>query len=246
MTDPLSAPPPPSLTRFVDAFVPMLEQRRTAAEVESIVGASASGTHQLRFYRVLAERARFIVIRDVFPGLRHLARSLGVWGDLVHDFFAAHPPSDADPQVAGAQLSEFIEGWRSADLPSSLEEVADFEYCSWTVGVDLFEPTADDPGLDRTLFVRHYEHDVPRFVGAVHADGDAAPSAPEPKGTAVVIHRHPRDLFPRTFFPSPLGMLALARRLGHPVEVPAGVPPEALENAYRELEEHGVVPPRDA
>src|SRR5207244_6812668 len=107
----------------------------------------------------------------------------------------------------------------------------------WAVGVADFEPSADDPGLDRTIQVRHYSHDVPRFVTDLREG--KFPHAPTEEPRAVIIYRDVATQGARSFFPTPLGLAALARRAGRTLAIPDGMLP-AVEAAAAELDRHGI------
>ncbi len=237
-----TACPPLDLRRFFDAFAPMLELKASAEDVERELGHSPSGTQRLGFYGVLARRNRFIALRQLCPSVRHAALALGpkVWEDLVTRYATTHPPDNPDPNRFAARLSDFIAAERAAGgaFPVYLEELADFEFTEWAVGVADFEPSADDPGLDRTIHVRHYSHDVPRFVTDLREG--KSPHAPTAEPRAVIIYRDVATQWARSFFPTPLGLAALARRAGRPLAIPDAMLP-AIEVAETELERHGIL-----
>ncbi len=244
MTNPLL--PPQDLERFFSAFAAMLELRSSAAEVEQSVGSSASGTHRLGFYGVLARRSRFLALRQLCPALRHCALSYDppLWEELVVRYARAHPPDDPDPNRFGAKLSDFLDAWSQENtrVPAYFAEVADFEYSEWAVGIEDFEPSSADVGLDRTLRVRHYDHDVARFVFGFRSGSAAA--RPDATPTAVIIHRDLRSSLPQVFFPTALGLHVLGLRCGLGL-APACFTDDAALQAERDLETHGVLPPRE-
>lgn len=233
---------PATLSGFFEAFSSMVELRLSPREVVDRIGPCPSGTKRLGFYRILAHRSRFLTLRDVCPVLRHAALSLEppVWQKLVERYSTLHPPQVRDPNRHAEGLSDFIAEERASgwDLPEYLEEIADFEISEYLVGVSSFEPSTDDPGLDRTLLVRHYTHDVPRFV-LDHRKGIVA-AAPEPTPRAALLYRDVRSQYARVFFPTRLGLLALAARAGKAVSL-SGVDLQALAAAERELEGYGVL-----
>lgn len=190
---------------------------------------------------------RHEVWRQVCPALRHAALALGpkLWEELVLSYTAAHPPDHPDPNRFAARLSDFIAAERTAgrSFPSYLEELADFEFTEWLVGVADFEPTPYDPGLDRTIFVRHYSHDVPGIVTGFRDGKSLQALAEEPR--AVVIYRDASTQWARSFFPTPLDLAALARRAGRPLAIPDAMLP-AIEAAEAELERHGILGSRES
>ncbi len=224
----------------------MLELRASPEDVERELGASPSGTKRLGFYGVLARRNRFIALRQLCPAARQAALALTppAWEGLVLRYTAQHQPSHPDPNRFAEQLSDFIAAEREGGrpLPVYLEEIVDFEFTEWLVGVLDFEPTLADPGLDRTVHVRHYSHDIAAFVADFRA-GTAKP-APTPQDRAVLIYRDVRTQWARSFFPTPLGLAALARRAGRNLAIPDEMA-AALDDAERELERHGILVARD-
>lgn len=244
MTIPLL--PPRDLARFFSAFSAMLELRSSVADVEQRVGSSTSGARRLGFYGVLARRSRFLALRQLCPALRHCALSLEppIWEELVVRYARAHPPDDPDPNRFGAKLADFLDAWGREDsrIPAYFAEVADFEYSEWAVGIEDFEPSSADVGLDRTIHVRYYAHDVARFVFGFRSGTTAA--RPDATPTAVIIHRDLRSSLPRVFFPTALGLHVLGLRCGRGL-APGRFADEATLQAERDLETHGVLPPRE-
>jgi len=231
------------LASFFGAMSEMLLGHRTAAEVEREVGPSPSGTRRLGFYAVLAKRTRWLELKDLCPALRHAVTRAepGLWREICAAYAEAHPPRHFDPNRFGEVLPEFLAARRPDDprLKPYFEELADFEVSQWRVGMAVVSP-ADPVGMGRRLIVRQYEHDVPRFVERYHA-GDPL-DGPEPSPTLVLLYRDPTTGMARTFFPTPLALLVLARRAGSAV----GHLPQASEADARvveaELERYGVLP----
>ena len=124
-------------------------------------------------------------------------------------------------------------------LPAYLEELADYEYTEWLVGVINFEPSRADPGLGRTVCVRHYAYDVQSFVTAFRCG--EAPSAPVERPHALLVYRHAHTQRAHAFYPTPLGLAALARRAGRELTLPHGMD-ASLDDAERELERQGILP----
>jgi hypothetical protein len=233
---------PLQLRTFFDAFAPMLELTRGVGQVERDLGPSRSGPDRLGFYGVLARRTRFLALRDVCPAFRQAALDLDepMWVEIVERYASRYPPTHPDPNRFGEGLADFVAVERGLGLkvPAYLEEIADYEYSLWAVGIDDLEPSALDIGFDRTIRVRHYVHDVASHVAEFHASG--SPRPPVAQSCAVLIYRDLRTQLPRTFFPSALALIVLACRLGKPI-AHDDLDEAALLAAERELIEHGVL-----
>lgn len=242
---PLDSEAPSSLGRFFGAMAAMLELRSSPSLVEEQLGPSPSGTHRLGFYEVLARRSRFIALRQLCPATRHaaIAHAPNLWSELVTRYSIEHPPRHADPNRFAAGLSDFLAALRERDpsLPAYLEELIDFEFHEWEVGVAMRAPTYDDPGLGHTLHVRHYDFDVPGYVEAFRLG--RAPHAPEAEARAVIIYRDVHSERARWFYPTPLGLAALGRRLGRSLHLPSDMA-DALDGAEKQLERDGILLPR--
>ncbi len=232
---------PAELSQFFDTFSQMLLLRSDGAGVERSLGASPSGTQRVDFYRILARRTRFLFMHDVYPVVHHTAdqRGPGAWSQLVLAYVDAHPPQHSDPNRLGEHLSDFIAA--QTDLPEYFEELADYEFQRWAVGVSGFAADGAEIGLGERLVVRQYAHDIPRFVTAFH-EGKPL-EAPEARPTAVLIYRDPKTLNSSYFLPTPLGLVAVARRAGKDVSLP-GVSDAELVEAELQLVKHGVLPAR--
>ncbi|MGE0325064.1 MAG: hypothetical protein AB7K71_38640 [Polyangiaceae bacterium] len=237
--------PKPELQQFFAGMSDLLLFRQSVTDLEAQVGLSASGTQRLDFYRILAERSRLLLLRQLFPVLRHATQQLAeqsqavgertiTWRELMLGYVATHPPTHYDPNRLGEGLADYLHGLEGAH--PFLEELADFEYCLWAVGVSPHEPTAQDPGLDRTLFVRLYDHDLANYVARVR---EGTPAQISHQQTHVLIHRDLHTGHPSHFLPTPLGLAALAQRLGAQQRLIDDN--AALLDAERQLETHGVL-----
>ncbi len=242
---PETAEAPLGLRRFFAAFAAMVELKAGPEDVERALGASPSGTQRLGFYGVLARRNRFIALRQLCPATRHAALALEppVWEELVTRYAKQHPPSHPDPNRFAEGLADYLAAERGngRPFPAYLEELADYEFTEWCVGVIDFESSAEDPGLERTIHVRHYNYDIPGFVADFRAGRVGPAPVEEPK--AVIIYRDVRTQWAKSFFPTPLGLAALARRAGRTLKIPDEMA-SALDSAEIDLETHGILLPR--
>ena len=236
----------PSLERFFEHMVPFLEGRTNAGQLSDVLGPSASGLKRLTFYRTLICRDTAWIIGGLFPATRSACdlHQAGLWEDLVTRYSREYHPLHWDPNPFGAQFAEYIEARAESGepIPSYLYETADYEWISYATGVapDLSPANAEDIGLDRTLFVRHYAHNIPQF--ACRAEGSDSAAAPEEPCT-VLVYRHVHTLASRYFYPNKLGLLALARRNGKTV-FSSEVSEVDVDAAEQQLVELGILWPR--
>jgi len=209
-----------SLPTYFAAFAQLLDGNASVADMTRAVGDSPSGSERVRFYRELSQRRRSFSLRAICPALHHATTLLGTcaWADLVGDYARRHPPKDVEPNRFAQHLADFIEAerGRGAPWPSYLAELADYEYRLWSVGVSSFEPSSTDIGLERALFVRHYDHDVPAFTRAAARGSAVAP--PTQHSTLVVLYRDPVTLLPRSHYATRITLAAIARRSGCAVD----------------------------
>lgn len=233
-----------SLARFHQQVAHFLKGEITAEEFAARVGPSPSGLERLMFYRTLMRRNVALILGQLHGATRVAAERhrSGLWTALIREYTRVHPPDHCDPGHFGERLSAFLAARRAEDpsLPAYLEEVADYQWCCYAVGVAPFEPTRQDIGLDRTLFVRQYDHATPAFVRAALRD-EVDPAEPELKSTPVLIYRHPQTLRAKVYYPSPLGLAVVARSAGRAVAL-EGVAAERLDSVERELRNQGVLP----
>jgi hypothetical protein len=226
---------PPALARHFADFAALLRGEIDAGEVERRAGATAHPQRGLAFYAVLARRNHELAVCQCCPATTAVLRAHGAFESLVRELGERRPPTSSDPNRFADALPEVLAD--HAELPSWIVELADLEVTRQRCGVADFEPSVSDPGLDRALFVRCYEHDVPALL--LGFDGSGRWDEPARRTTAVLVHRDPRSGLPRLYLPTALGLAAVARRLGEPV---AGAPAAALDGAERELVAAGVLP----
>ena len=229
---------------FYARMKPYLQGTRDLEQTREALGASPSGDHDFSFYRVLAERNLFRILRDLYAPLRTLVLRDDPegWGPMVREFALAHPGGGHHPNALGEPFSEFLAERRERvpEQPVVYEEIAD--YC-WVRQFVYSAPDTQDDGFEQRLFVRQYTHRVHDLVATLERD----PKAPLPEPTPVVllVYRHWRSLETRLFQPSAAGLVALARRQGQPVPEPLrAIPAEHVDVADAQFVEHGVLGPR--
>jgi hypothetical protein len=234
------------LDGFFAALGPFLAGQSTAADVEARLGASPSGSRRLALYQKLVARQRALLLSSLFPGVRSLAQQLdaGLWEELVDAFSAEHPPTHWDPNRFGEPFGDFIAARREkgAKLPAYLEELADYYWVEYHVMVAP-RPTPDDGvGLDHTLCVRHYTHDVRGF--ALAFSRGESPPPPEARSQPLVLcrSRTTEQLF--VLHATAAAFAVLGRRTGpDPLagRVLPGLDPATLQAVERELVAWGVL-----
>ncbi|MCA9655000.1 MAG: putative DNA-binding domain-containing protein [Myxococcales bacterium] len=234
-----------ALPEFFAQMHPYLLGRRELATVEDALGRSPSGGESFAFYRVLAERNLFKIMRELFGPLHTLVRREDPerWRSLVASYIEAHPPVARHPNGFGEAFPVFLAQRREQDdpeQPALWEEIADF---CWIRTAVAGAPDGEDDGFERRLFVRQYSHPVPEIVGTLERDAEA--ELPPPRPILVLVYRHWQTLQTRLFQPSAAGLVALARRQGLPVPGPLqAIPREHVDIADEQLVSHGVLGPR--
>ena len=234
-----------TLAQFHEGASAFLKGETSAEQFSGSVGASPSGLDRVRFYRTLMKRNVALILGQLHAATRTAAERYrpGLWTELTYDYVRVHPPDHYDPGRFGQHFSAFLSARRldGADFPAYLEEVADYQWCGYAAGVATTTPTRDDIGLERTLFVRQYDHEVPAFVRAVVSDSQP-PARPKLGQTTVLIYRHPETLRAKVYYPSPLGLAVIGRCAGSAVSLD-GINARRIEGVERELERVGVLPP---
>ena len=235
------------LEQFFATMRPMLLGKTRVPDAEAELGGSQSGTENFGFYRVLAKRNLFKIMRDVFGTVRTLAlrQDEALWARLVMGYTAAHPPAARDPNEFGAQFAEWLAEHRkqTGEIPELLEELADYE---WIRTAAYLSPNVEGDGFEERLFVRQYTHHVPDIHAALRRSTEA--ELPGRAPTVVLLFRHLRKHKLQDFYPTKAGLAVLARRQG------ATLPPgfggfddAALDQTEVEMIEHGILapPPED-
>lgn len=225
-----------SLPEFFAAVVPMLRGDIDVAQFEARMGPSRSGAKRVGFYRTLMQRNVRLLLAALYPQTRRaaLGEAPALWSELVDRFDASHPASSWNVNEYGRPFPDFLgELARAGELPAYLEEVADYEWICFAVGVEPDE-NVRGLGLDRTLYVREYDHDIPTFVKKEE------PGRPRPGSSVVMVYRSPEDKRARFLRPTPLELCVLARRQGS--EPPDTLSRDALAAAEQKLVALGVIP----
>jgi len=234
-----------SLAGFYATMKPYLRGEQGLVQTRAALGPSPSGDGDFAFYRVLAERNVFRIMRDLYAPVRTLVLrdDPAAWGPLLRAYVAAHPPGGRHPNDLGVAFSEFLAQRREQHPTQSVlfEEIADF---CWIRAAVYSAPDQPGDGFDQRLFVRQYSARVHDLVSALERDPDA-PVPAEPQPVILLVYRHWRTLTTRLFQPSAAGLVALARRQQQEVPEPLrAIPDEQVRAADDQLVDHGVLSPR--
>ena len=238
-----------TLAGFFAHMRPYLMGQRGLEPTRDALGPSPSGDDAFAFYRVLAQRNLFQMMRQLYAPLHALVlrdEAEGVvapetWSAIVREQIAARPPGGRHPNCFGEGFSARLAARREREpgQPALYEEIADF---CWIRALAHAAPDDEGDGFDARLFVRQYGWHVPELVAALERD-PAAPR-PDPRPVVLLVYRHLRSLQTRIFHPSAAGLVALARRQGAPVpSALQAVPIAHVDAAEAQLVEHGVLVP---
>ena len=237
------------LDTFFAVMGGFLDGETSAEDVERALGPSPSGTARLALYAKLVGRQRRDVLDSLFPAVRHACASVrqGLWDELTRAFVRAHPPRHWEPNRLGEPMAEFLARQHQGDssIPGYLEELADYAYIRFAVATAT--PAADGVGLDRTLFVRRYEHDVVAFTRAVKGTTSAEwPSSPAASACTLIVAWSTTALGVIELHPSLATLAAIGRRLGDDrAALRADAPSEnEVDRADHDLVVRGVLGPR--
>lgn len=150
----------PGLDTFFEQLGAMLDGRRSAAEVEAVLGPSASGTARLALYRTLVERQQRGVIDEFYAAVKVACETIASGSFARHRdaYLKAHPPAPWAPAAAAASFPAFLEG---RAVKGELVELADL---AWARHLVLQAPARDDVS---GLCVRHYAHAALAFTADV-------------------------------------------------------------------------------
>jgi hypothetical protein len=237
----------PKLDAFFTAAVEYARGRLSAEQFAEKFGPSKSGMHRLALYPNLVKADNRSSLNKMYESAQKCVDryKLGLWDRWLDEFQAKHATRNWRIRLMGQGFFEFVKQKRELDphIPAYIEELVDI---AWTRAAALTGPMpTDDDVMDKTVFVRHYTHNVPPFFIAV-ADGREA-ETPEPRPALTIIYRSILTLRPRFYHPNIPGLLALARRTNTAGELLAQftqVTSEMIDEGEASLVEHGVLAAR--
>ena len=209
MTD---APLDPSLARFFDTMAPYLRGESSVEAVNTVLGASPSGSTRVDFYRQLMSANFQRVLSHLFPAVQTTLSDPSRWTQLCGEYRLEHPSIHWDLNQFGASFSTFLSGKPALlDRHPALDQLAEYEFLFFEISRSTvhFDPAAD--GVNATTVIRQYTHQVPQCARAARG-GPAA--ALEAAPMTVLVYRHPEDLRVRYLQPDMPMLLAYACLIG--------------------------------
>jgi hypothetical protein len=238
----------PSLDAFFSAAAEYARGRLSAEAFADKLGPSKSGLKRLALYPHLVKGDNRFSLNSMFQAAQKAVDryKLGVWDRWLDEYQEKHATHDWRVRFLGEDFFQFVKDKRAADphIPAYIEELCDL---AWTRSAAMAtpQPAADDEVMDKTVFVRHYTHNVTAFYIAVIDEIDTG--LPEPKPTLTIIYQSRHTMRPRFFHPNIPALLALARRTKTAPELLAQftqVTDEMIAAGEASLVEHGVLPAR--
>jgi hypothetical protein len=237
----------PSLDAFFTAATEYARGRLSPEAFADKVGPSKSGTKRLALYPHLVKGDNRYLLNKMYQAPQKAVDryKLGLWDQWLDEYQAKFATRDWRVRLLGEDLFEFVRAKRAADphIPAYVEELCDL---SWTRAAAMASPVPEgDDVMDKSVFVRHYTHNVTAFHIAVWDEIDTG--LPEPKPTLTIIYLSRHTMRPRFFHPNIPALLALARRTNTAPELLAQftqVTDEMIRAGEDLLVEHGVLAPR--
>jgi hypothetical protein len=176
------------LALFHATMGPFLRGEISAEEVERRLGPSPSGTARLALYPRLVQRQARGLVDHFFRGLAAAleAASSTAFPRLRDAYLEARPPASWEPNANLAAFPAFVRD--APDVPAWAFEMADF---AWARFVAIHaEHVAGEVGLERSVFVRHYSHDVVAASATNEGKGVGHRCVPPPTPRTVLFARH--------------------------------------------------------
>ena len=190
-----------SLERFFAEMAELLAGRRTAAQVEAVLGPSPSGTPRLGAYATLVDRQLHGVIDSFFRAATVAATSWDRprFAELRRDYWRTHPPSTWSPIAAVVPFADYLAAHAA---PVDVIELADLARTRHQV---LEAPPSD--GI-HGLAVGHYTHAVHDFTVAVER-GEVSAGRPAAVPSTLLLGRHRETASLVVITPSLASLVAL-------------------------------------
>ena len=233
-----------SLSEFFAAMEPFLAGRSPVDVVTQRLGPSPSGDARLALYPKLIHRQKRGVLDHFFAAARAACEThaRGTWDLLAEAYVAAVPAFHWEPNHYAEPMRAFVDGdARGKALPPCVPELMDFAWIRFAA-MNAAPPTANDPGIDRALFVRHYAHDVAAYTKAVEERGEA-PRLPPAGACTLLVARSVRTQRLEIVRPSLAALVALRHREApaEPLPLPGGLTAAQVAQEDAALVELGVL-----
>ncbi len=231
---------------FFAAIWPFLEGRAGVLETTLALGPSRSGDARLQLYPELIRRQKRGIIDHFFAAARAecVAREPHLWDDLAGRFVRAVAPSHWEPNHYARPMLAFLEEQRGSDprISTAMIELADYAWVRFSAMIAAHQ---DGSELERSLFVRHYTHDVATFTTDVEHGVAATRTSPEVRPCTLLIVRSRHTSRLEIVTPSLAALLALRRREapGEPLSLPHGLTWPDVDREERALIALGVLGP---
>ena len=173
---------PVTLDVFFAEMAELLSGRRTAAQCETVLGRSPSGTDQFGVYAKLVDRQQQGAIASLYGAALVAAAS---WNrsradELRAGYLREAPPSHWSPTAVAAPFADYLE---THGAPVDVIELADYARTRHEV---LRAPVSD--GI-AGLAVRHYTYAVHEFTVAVER-GEQVAGRPSATPSTWLFGRH--------------------------------------------------------
>lgn len=236
---------PASLRVFFEEMSRFLRAELTVEELEARIGPTTSPEGRLLFYQELVGGNWARILNSIYPGVRAVMDANGprAWARTVRLYRDHRRANHWDLNQYGAAFGAHLAERRAAgeSLAEVLDELADYEWQFHLISrtTERFEPEVH--AINPTAVLRHYTHEIPRFVAAVRREEE--PDLGERPFT-VFLYRAPRDLSVRYLegnLPRLLCYAALHGEAGPDTVTEAGASEELLLGAADYMIRAGVL-----
>ncbi len=223
-----------TLDTFFAEMAELLAGRKTAAQCETVLGRSPSGTERFGVYAKLVDRQQQGALESLYRAALvasaswHRART----GEMRAGYLQTEAPAHWSPTVVALRFADYLE---AHDAPTDVVELADYARTRHEV---LRAPASDGIG---GLAVRHYTHAVHEFTLAVER-GDTTAGRPAAAPSTWLFGRH-RDTAKLVMVVPSLAILVALQLVEEPVwstELPQ-VDRGEVAAALAFLEEHALL-----
>ena len=228
-----------SLASFFEAMQPFLERRASVEDTVARLGPSASGNARLGLYPELIRRQRRGVVDRFFRAAKAACDALqpSRWEALLEAFTRDVAPRHWEPNEYAKQLFDHVQTLPPDErLPEAVIELCDYAWIRFSA---MRAAHQSGVGLDASLFVRQYTHEVDRYTSAV--ESGTVPASPAPLVAPCLLlvgrSRHTERL--EILRPTIAALFALQLREDPTTALPAGIDVDAIALADADLVRRG-------